>query len=235
MKLNDVMSALKAKGSEQIKRILMKHGAREPFFGVKVGDMKPIAKQIKGDQALALELYATGNGDAQYLAGMVADGRQMTTKQLQAWAETASWDMISGNTVPWVASEHPEGFALALKWTKSKDEQVLRAGWTTLGAIAATVPDADLPVDEYGKLLDRAVKEMPKAPGGAQYSMNNFVIMVGSYVAPLATKALATAKKIGRVEIDMGDTSCQVPLAEEYILKCRRGAPVAPKRKTMRC
>jgi hypothetical protein len=235
MKLNDVMSALEAKGSEQIKRIFMKHGAHEPFFGVKVGDMKPIAKQIKGDQALALELYATGNGDAQYLAGMVADGRKMTTKQLQAWAETASWDMISGNTVPWVASEHPEGFVLAVKWTKAKDEQILRAGWTTLGAIAATVPDADLPVAEYGKLLDRVVKELPKAPGGAQYSMNNFVIMVGTYVAPLAAKALATAKRIGPLEIDMGDTGCKVPLAEEYILKARRGAPVAPKRKTVRC
>lgn len=235
MKLNDVMAALKAKGSEQTKRIFMKHGAKEPFFGVKVGDMKPIAKQIKGDQALALELYATGNGDAQYLAGMVADGRKMTTKQLQSWADTATWDMISGYTVAWVASEHPEGFSLAVKWTKSKDEQVLRAGWTTLGAIAATVPDADLPVAEYGKLLDRAVKEIDGAPDGARYSMNNFVIMVGTYVAPLAVKALAAAKKIGPVEIDMGDTSCKVPLAEEYILKSRRGAAVAPKRKTIRC
>jgi len=235
MKLKEVMAALKAKGSESIKRIFMKHGAREPFYGVKVGDMKPIAKQIKGDQALALELYATGNGDAQYLAGMVANGRQMTPKQLQTWAETATWDMISGNTVPWVASEHPEGFALAVKWTKAKDEQILRAGWTTLGAIAATVPDADLPIAEYGRLLNRVVKEMPKAPDGARYSMNNFVIMVGSYVAPLAAKAMAAAKQIGPVEIDMGDTSCKVPLAEEYILKARRGAPVAPKRKTMRC
>jgi len=235
MKLKEVMAALKAKGSEQIKRILMKHGAKEPFFGVKVGDMKPIAKQIKGDQALALELYATGNGDAQYLAGMVADGRKMTSKQLQTWAETATWDMISGYTVSWVASEHPEGFTLAVKWTKSKDEQVLRAGWTTLGAIAATVPDADLPIAEYGKLLERVVKEMPKAPGGAQYSMNNFVIMVGTYMAPLAAKAMAAARKIGKVEIDMGDTNCNVPVAADYIVKCRRGAPVAPKRKTMRC
>jgi len=235
MKLKQVMAALQAKGSESLKRILMKHGAHEPFFGVKVGDMKPIARQIKGNQALALELYATGNGDAQYLAGMVADGRQMTTKQLQSWADTAAWDMISGNTVPWVASEHPEGFALALRWTKSKEEQTMRAGWTTLGAIAATVPDADLPVTAYGKLLERVVKEIDGAPDGARYSMNNFVIMVGTYVAPLAARALAAARKIGPVEIDMGGTSCKVPLAEEYILKGRRGAPVAPKRKTTRC
>lgn len=235
MKLKEVMAALEAKGSESIKRILMKHGAKEPFFGVRIGDMKPLAKQLKGEQALALELFATGNGDAQYLAGVIADGRQMTAKQLQTWADTAAWDMISGTTVPWVASEHSEGFALAVKWLDSKNKQVARCGWNTLSALAATVPDTDLPVAKFGQLLDRVVREMPKAPGDARYSMNNFVICVGTYIAPLGSKAIATARKLGKVEVDMGDTDCKVPDAESYILKSRRGAHVAPKRKTMRC
>ncbi|MDI1251030.1 MAG: DNA alkylation repair protein [Lacunisphaera sp.] len=235
MNLTQVMSALKAKGSESTKRILMKHGAKEPFFGVKVGDMKPLAKQLQGQQGLALELFATGNGDAQYLAGMIADGRQMTARQLEGWADTAAWDMISGTTVPWVASENPEGFALAVKWIESKNEQVARAGWSTLGALAATIPDAGLPVARLGRLLERVARDLPKASDGARYSMNNFVIMVGTYVAPLGVQAIATARKLGRVEVDMGDTACQVPDAESYILKSRRGASVAPKRKTMRC
>jgi hypothetical protein len=235
MKLKEVMAALKAKGSEQIKRILVKHGAPDTLLGVRIGDMKPIAKQIKGDQALAMELYATGIGDAQYLAAMVADGRQMTAKELQTWADTASWDAISGFAMSWVGSEHPDGFKLGVKWTKSKNEHVMRAGWSTLSAIATTVPDDQLPIAEYGKLLDRVVKEIGKAPDGAKYSMNSFVISVGTYVAPLGAKAMAAAKKIGPLEIDMGDTCCKVPLAEEYIVKARRGAAVAPKRKTTRC
>lgn len=235
MKLKEVMAALKAKGSEQIKRILTRHGAPASLLGVRIGDMKPIAKQIKGDQALALELYATGIGDAQYLAAMVADGRRMTAKELQTWAQTASWDMISGFAIAWVASENPAGFKFASKWIDSKNEHTARAGWSTLGAIAAITPDADLPMAAYRKLLDRAAKSIHGAPDNVRYQMNNFVIMVGTYVAPLAAKAMATAKKIGKVEVDMGDTDCKVPLAEEYILKCRRGAPVAPKRKTMRC
>lgn len=235
MKLKEVMAALKAKGSEQIRRILMRHGAPDSLLGVRVGDMKPIAKQIKGDHALAMALYATGIGDAQYLAGLVADGRKMTARELQAWADGASWDMISGYTVAWVASEHPDGFKLGVKWTKAKQEHVMRAGWTTLGAIAATVPDDRLPLAAYGSLLERVVREIGRAPDGAKYTMNGFVISVGTYVAPLAAKAMATAKKIGPVEIDLGDTSCKVPVAAEYIVKCRRGAPVAPKRKTVRC
>ncbi|MBC8065029.1 MAG: DNA alkylation repair protein [Chlorobia bacterium] len=235
MKLNEVMAALEAKGSESIKRLLMKHGAKEPFFGVKIGDMKPIAKKLKGEQALALELFATGNGDAQYLAGVIADGRQMTAGQLQTWADTATWAMSSMTAVPWVASEHPEGFNLAIKWIESKNEEVARAGWNTLSALAATIPDADLPVARFGKLLDRMAREMPKATEGVRYAMNNFIISCGTYIAPLGARAIATARKLGKVEIDMGDTDCKVPDAESYIIKSRRGAAVAPKRKTVRC
>lgn len=235
MKLPDVMAALKAKGNETTKRTLMKHGAKEPFFGVRIGDMKPIAKQIKGDQALALALYATGNGDAQYLAGMVADGAKMTKAQLNAWAKGAAWDMVSGYTVAWVASESEHGFACALKWIDAKNEQVARAGWATLSALAATRPDAELPIRDYGALLDRVAKTIHSAPGGVSYMMNNFIIAVGTYLAPLGAKAIATARKVSPLEIDMGDTSCKVPDAESYILKARRGAPVAPKRKTVRC
>lgn len=235
MKLKDVMAALKAKGSDTTKRTLMKHGAKEPFFGVKVADMKVIAKQIKGDQALALELYATGNGDAQYLAGMVADGAKMTRAELNSWAKNASWDMVSGTTVPWVASEHSDGAACALRWIESKNEQIARAGWNTLGALAATKPDPELPLKDYARLLEDLPTMLPAATDGVRYTMNNFIIAVGTYIAPLAARAIATARVIGKVEIDMGDTSCKVPDAEEYILKARRGAPVAPKRKTVRC
>jgi hypothetical protein len=235
MTLAQAMSELAAKGSEATKRTFLRHGAKEPFFGVKIADLKLIHKKLQGEQALALQLYATGNGDAQYLAGMIADGAQMTRAQLQRWADTAAWDMISGTTVSWVASEHPDGFALASKWIDSPKEHVARAGWTTLSALAATVPDERLPVKEFSALLDRVARTLAAAPDGTRYSMNSFVIACGTYIAPLGDQAIATARKIGRVEIDMGDTACQVPDAESYILKSRRGAPVAPKRKTRRC
>lgn len=235
MTLEQTMAELAAKGSEATKRIFAKHGAKEPFFGVKVADLKLIQKKIRGDQVLALQLFATGNGDAQYLAGLVADGRKMTAAQLQSWAERASWSMVSGTIVPWVASEHPDGFALALKWIESPKEGVAVSGWRTLGAIAAVVPDERLDAKIYLSLLDRVAGAVSDAPEDVRYAMNEYVIMCGTYVAALGKKAIATARQIGKVEVDMGDTACRVPDAESYILKCRRGAPVAPKRKTVRC
>ena len=200
-----------------------------------VFDLKIIQKKIKGDQALALELYDTGNGDAQYLAGMVADGRKMTTAQLQKWIKTASWGMVSNYPLAWVTSEHPDGCAIALKWIDSTKERIACTGWYTLGAIAAVIADDQLPVKPFSALLDRVAKNIKASTDDIRYAMNGFIIACGTYIAPLADKALTTAKKIGRVEVDMGDTDCKVPEAESYILKCRRGAPVAPKRKTVRC
>ena len=233
--LDEVMSALEAKGSEQTRKTLRRHGAVDPFFGVKVGDLKPIAKKLKDHQDLALELFATNNGDAQYLAGIVADGSRMTKAQLNTWARTATWGMISGTTVPWVATEHPAGIDLALKWIDTKKVAVARAGWGTLCGLVTVRPDEELPIPTLKSLLDRVVREIHAADGDIAYMMNNYVICVGTYVAPLADAAITAARKIGKVEIDMGETSCKVPDAEPYMLKSRRDQPVAPKRKTFRC
>jgi 3-methyladenine DNA glycosylase AlkD len=235
MTLDETMNLLASKGSEQTRKTFRRHGAPEAMFGVKIGDLKPIAKQIKGDQKLAMELYATGNSDAMYLAGMVADGAKMKRAEIEHWAKNATWHMISGTTVPWVAAEHPEAVQIALKWIDSPTEHIAVAGWATLSNVVTTTPDEALPVKQLDALLARVVKTIHASPNLVRYTMNNFIICCGTYVAPLAEKAVAAARKIGAVEVDMGQTACQVPEAESYIIKSRRGLSVAPKRKTVRC
>jgi 3-methyladenine DNA glycosylase AlkD len=235
MTLDEVMKELASKASASTKKTYMRHGAHEPLFGVRIGDMKPIQKKIKGDQDLALRLYATGNGDAMYLAGLVADGSKMSRAQLDRWAKDATWHMIAGAIVPWVASEHADGIDIAVKWIDSPEEHIAVAGWTTLAAVVTTTPDDRLPIKQIASLLDRVVKTIKTSPNDVRYVMNGFVIACGTYVAPLADKAIDVARKMGKVNVDMGDTACQVPDAESYIIKSRRGASVAPKRKTVRC
>jgi 3-methyladenine DNA glycosylase AlkD len=230
-----VMSALKAKGSEQTRKIFARHGASGDMFGVKVADMKVIAKTIKGEQDLAMELYDTGNYDAMYLAGMVADGTQMTKRQLQSWATKSGWQMISEYTVPWVASESDHGPALATKWIDAKKEHVAAAGWNTWSALITTRPDDELDLDHAADLLARIEEQLDGSPERVKYCMNGFVIAVGAYCKPLAKQAKATAKRLGKVEVDMGGTACKVPLASEYIAKVEKMGKAGKKRKTVRC
>jgi hypothetical protein len=65
--------------------------------------------------------------------------------------------------------------------------------------------------------------------------MNNFIICVGSYVAPLSADAIAAAKKIGAVTVDMGDTACKLPVATEYIQKAKDKGSLGKKKKTVKC
>ena len=230
-----IMSELKRKGSAQTRKTFQRHGAPEEMFGVKVGDLKPIDKRIKGQHELACELYETGNSDAMYLAGMVADGSQMNKRQLNAWARGASWYMISEYTVPGVATESPHARALALKWMDAKKESVAACGWCTYAGVVATQADEDLDLEEIEQLLRRVADEIDDAPNRVRYCMNGFVISVGSYVKPLLKEAKAVARQIGKVEVDVGDTACKVPLATDYIAKVEKMNRVGKKRKTMKC
>ena len=233
--VSQVMSALKKAGTEQTRKTFARHGAPENFFGVKVGDLKVIAKQIKGNQELACELYETGNTDAMYLAGIVADGSQMSKKQLNDWAKTAPWHMIAEYSVPGVASENPHSRELAMKWIKSKKDNIATAGWNTYSGVVAIKPDEELDLKEIESLLKLVENNIDKASERVKYTMNGFVISVGGYVKPLAGKAKATAKKIGKVEVEMGDTACKVPLATEYIAKMEKSGRAFKKRKTIKC
>lgn len=232
----EVMTELKKKGSVERIKAFVKHGAPpNNMFGVSVADMKVIAKKIKGNQELAYELYETGNSDAMYLAGMVADGSLMTKRQLDGWAKNSSWEMISEYTVPRVATESKDARDLALKWMRFKKESVASCGWNTYAGYVTVTPDDELDLAEIKALLKQIEKEIDTVPNRVKYTMNGFVIAVGSYVLPLMKQAKATAKELGKVDVDMHGTSCKVPLASEYIAKIEKSGRAGKKRKTLKC
>lgn len=232
-----ILTDLRSKGSEKTRTTYARHGMDAArCFGVSVADLKLIAKTIKGEQALAMELYATGKMEAMYLAGMVATGAKMSEEQLHAWAEgSAGMQMIAEYTVPWVTVENTHGRELARQWMASKKEHVATSGWCTYSGLVATVPDDALDLAEIERLLDDVVQRIHSAQNRARYTMNGFVIAVGSYVQPLSNQAKAAARQIGAVSVDVGNTACEVPLAAAYIEKVEAAGKAGKKRKTIRC
>lgn len=235
MTLAEIMTQLEAMGSEQTKKTFTRHGAPEPVFGVKVGDLKTIVKLVKQNQDLALALYETGNSDAMYLAGLIANPKAMSAETLQSWAEKAPWYMIAEYTVAWVAAESPHGWDLGLKWIKNETEAMATIGWATLASWIALQSDDTLDMDALTVLLHHIQTHIHTAPNRVRYTMNGFVIAVGSYVLPLSDLAEAVAKAVGLVQVDMGGTACKVPSAVEVLQKVRSHGRLGKKRKTVRC
>ena len=231
----EILEELKTYGNEGVKATLMKHGAREPFLGVKVQDLKKILKKTKKNHELSLELYATGNSDAMYLAGLMADETRIGREDLQKWVEKAYWSMISEYAVPWVASETTFGFELGLEWIESNEEHIASAGWATLSYYAGVNEDDELDVEGYRKLLMRVNDTIHSTENRVRYTMNGFVIAIGSYIKALTDEAIEVGRHIGKVSVDMGGTACKVPLAETYIQKVVDKGRIGKKRKTARC
>jgi 3-methyladenine DNA glycosylase AlkD len=234
MTTTQILSELKRLGSASIKKVLVKHGAREPFYGVKVEELKKIQKKVKMDYKMSMELFDTGISDAMYLAGLIADPKQMSKADIQHWADKAYWYMLIEYPVAWVAAESPYGMELALEWIESDRETIACAGWATLGAIASTRPDSTLDLPLYTKLIERVGKEIHGAPNRVRYCMNTFVISAGAYITSLTPLVLQTGEKIGKVKVDVGDTACKVPLIRDYIAKIEERGALGKKRGSIR-
>ncbi|GAA3410512.1 DNA alkylation repair protein [Paenibacillus hodogayensis] len=233
--LQEVMDKLQELGTEQTKNTFMRHGAREPLFGVKVGDLKKLVKAVRKDQQLARDLFDTGNSDAMYLAGLTVDPASATKEMLRHWARSANWYMLAEYTVAGVAAESPFAVELAREWMASPDEFVACCGWSTYANYISVTPDERLDLEELSRLLRQVERTIHEERNRVRYTMNVFVIVVGTSVRSLHGAAAAVAEAIGNVRVDVGRTACKVPLASDSIRLAEAKGTIGKKKKTCIC
>ncbi len=221
--LKDVMAELESLGSAQTRKTYLRHGATEPLFGVKFGDLRPLQKRHRGDQVLAESLMETGNSDAMTLALRIADPTQVKSRQIDAWLKPLQYSLLIGMVAD-LASRTSCAEAKWKKWSKSPQERSLAAGYTLLASWlvhdAANVPD-----EIVGVALDRIESTIHDVPNQARHAMNQALISIGIYLPAYHDRAMSVAKAIGKVSVDHGETSCKTPDAAAYIeraLKHRR-------------
>ena len=217
MTLDETMRELEKAGSAQTRKTYARHGATEPMFGVSFATLKTLVKRINVDHDLALALWKTGNFDARNLAFKIADPARMTSADLDRWAREASSARMCGGYVGMLAAEGPHAAAKAAKWPASKDGRERGAGWSLLGQLAQR--DETTPDEVFGKRLAEVERTIHSAPSADREGMNMAVIAIGGRSAGLRKAALAAAKRIGKVEVDHGDTECKTPDAAQYIEK----------------
>lgn len=234
MTKEEVLKEMQGLASEQIRKIYLNHGAGDSCMGVKTGDLKGLVKKIKKDHALSISLFDTGIYEAIYLAGLIADEKKISKKELEGWAEKAKSPMVSEYTVSWIAAESPYGWELANEWIESTKDHICSAGWATLSSLVSIQEDSRLNTEALRKLLMNIPDRIDKAGNRSRYTMNGFIIACGSYVPTLKDDALKCAKKVGKVEVMAGNTACKVPDAKSYIDKVWARGPLK-KKKQARC
>jgi 3-methyladenine DNA glycosylase AlkD len=170
------------------------------------------------DHVLARALWDSGNYDAMLLGSMVADPKAATRELLEDWAAdvycTALADQLAG-----YAGQTALAQELMEQWTRSDDEWIGRAGWDVLGCLA--LGKEPLPDGLFEQYLDTIEREIHGRRNFTRHAMNNALIAIGMRNDHLEALAIAAARRIGKVEVDHGQTCCQTPDAESYILRAK--------------
>ncbi|PYF06787.1 DNA alkylation repair protein [Ureibacillus chungkukjangi] len=235
MNFETVMQELEALGKERMKKMYISNGAHEPIFGVATGAMKPIAKKIKIDQALAEQLYATGNYDAMYFAGVIADPMYMTEEDFERWIDGAYFYMLSDYVVAVTLAEASIAQQVADKWIASGEELKMSAGWSCYCWLFGNRPDHEFDPEKVSIMLDQIEKTIHDAPERTKASMNNFVYTAGISYIPKHEKALEIAHAIGSVEIKRPNKKSSIVNSAESIQKDLDKGRLGFKRKYVRC
>ena len=213
MNTQEILAQLKALGDHARHAHNARAGAPANQFGVKLGDIRALAKKLKTDHALALTLWETGNVEAQLVATLIMKPKSLTTDQLDTLTRSTTCSQVADWLNAYVVAQHPGKDALREKWMVAKDKWAARAGWNlTASRINKGADDLDLP-----GLLDRIEKEMPKAAPEVQWTMNNTLAAIGIHHAGLRKRAVAIGEKIGLYRDWPVSKGCIIPFVPVWV------------------
>jgi 3-methyladenine DNA glycosylase AlkD len=225
MTVKEILAKLESLGDEARRKHNVKAGAPDNQFGVKLGDIRAIAKKIKTDHELALKLWDTGNVEAQLLGTLIIQPDSLSADELDKLTRSTTCAQVAEWLNSYVVAQHPEKEALREKWMKAKDRWAARAGWhLTASAINKSAVNKGKGADglDLPALLDRIEKEMPKAKPEVQWTMNNTLAAIGIHDPKLRKRAIAIGEKIGLYKdwpVSKGCTPPYVPVWVDFMVK----------------
>lgn len=235
MDFETVMKELEALGKERTKKIYLSNGAKEPLFGVAIGAMKPMAKKIGIDQPLAEELYASGNYDAMYFAGVIADPKAMTASDYDRWMDGAYFYMISDFIVSVTLSESDIAQEVSDSWIRSGEDLRMSAGYSCYCWLLGNRKDKEFEETKISRMLDQVKDTIHDAPRNAKASMSNFLYTVGISYIPMHEKALRISEELGTLVLNPDKKKSSTATPAEDIRKVLDKGKLGFKRRYVRC
>ncbi len=223
MTLKEALAQLESLGDEARRKFTAKTGPDgiagappDKRFGCKTGDIRNLAKKIKSDHALGLQLWKTGNVDAQLLAILIMNPKQLSPHELDKMVREARFNWVAewlqSNILKDYSPEDKE--ALRQKWMKDKDPWAARAGWHLT---ASRINKGDIDGLDVEALLDRIEKEMPKAAPETKWTMNNTLGAIGIKHEKLRKRVLSIGEKIGLYRDWPVSKGCTIPYVPVWI------------------
>jgi 3-methyladenine DNA glycosylase AlkD len=213
MRLSEALDRLEALGTDKMRAQNAKRGVAGDQYGVKLGDIRTVAKEIKADHGLALELWDSGHFEARLLATLVMKPKQLSAGELGRMVRSNTLAQVADWLGSYVIKVHPEKEKLRQQWMQSDHPMAARAGWSlTAERIGKSAGGLDLPA-----LLDRLENEMPDAAPETQWTMNTALASIGINHPAHRARALAIGEALGIYRDYPTSPGCTSPFAPIWI------------------
>lgn len=214
MTYDEVMAQLEAWGSEKTRAIYARLGAGDNMFGVMLGPLRGLAKKLKTNHLLALQLWDSGNLDAMILATMIMDPSRLSAAELEAMLLPLTYfrlvDEFSFNT----AAKSGHADVLRARWMASPDELTGRAGWNlVIAPILTKTADAM----DFEPILQMIETDMKSAPQFKQESMNRALVEIAVHFPDLTQRCIAIGEGLGKLDDKPVPRGCVSTFAPEWI------------------
>lgn len=213
MTVTEILSKLESLGNPKVRAHNAKYGAGSNQFGVKMGDIRAIAKTVKQNHLLALQLWETGNVDARFLAILIMNPKELSIAEVDAMVRSERFTHVADWFCSYVLKQHPEHETMRQTWMQSDDPMAARAGWSlTAERVAKNPQGLDL-----SALLDRIEAEMPSAAPEVQWTMNTTLAQIGICFAQHRQRALSIGERLGIYRDFPVSKGCTSPFAPIWI------------------
>lgn len=213
MKLEETLTQLEALGNEKMRARNTKNGAGDNQFGVRLGDIRVLAKKIKTNHDLALALWETGNIDARLLAILLIKPKVLSADEMDRMVRSVTFMQVADWLNSYVVKHHPDKETLRQGWMATDDPMAARAGWSlTAERVAKSPQGLDLP-----ELLDRIESEMGSAAAEAQWTINCTLVEIGIHFPDHRERALAIGERLGIYRDYPVSKGCTSPFAPIWI------------------
>jgi len=213
MNLKEILKQLESLADEKVRKQHIKNGARENLYGVKMGDIRTLAKKIKTNHALALELWETENIDARMLAILILNPKELSAVEIEKMVASEQFAWAADWFYNYVVKEYPDKEQFRQKWMNSGDKMLARAGWSlTSGRIARAPEGIDI-----AAILTRIESEMSNEAPEVQWTMNTALAQTGINHPAYRERALAIGENLGIYRDYPVSKGCTSPFAPIWI------------------
>lgn len=186
--------------------------------GINLSRLRALAKQIKTDQPLARDLWATGETPARLLALLICRPREFDADELDRMLRETRTPKVNDWFVNYVAKKTPLTEELRLRWFDDADPTVAAAGWSLTTERVVKSPEG-LDLDH---LLDLIERDMKDAPARLQWAMNETLAQIGIHDAALRPRALEIGDELQVLADYPTPPGCTSPFAPLWIAEMVR-------------